>query len=705
MNLRNESPFKAAWLEGKIRPSRTSATFVVKGTFDLKPGGPVPVSVHPLEFSGDAFADGDLKKAQIYSSDLVPFKPKADVLVSACAYAPRKGTADVLRVSVQVGRVNKMLAVIGDRVWRSGFLGNTMGPIKAFQRMELTWDRSFGGAGFAKNAVGRGYGEEAGPDGKPVVRLPNVEDPARLISSPSDKPEPAGFGPIPMSSPVRMAKVGTYKAKWFKERFPWFPEDFDWAFFNAAPLDQQAAYFRGDEALKFENLHRDHAVLECRLPGIRVRCFYAKVVMAPEDIVEVPMNLDTVSADLEADKLVLVWRGVHDLDTPQLGKFDAMYVVTEPLAESPKPAYDYQAALRASLRSAAKPPPPAPKAPALPVAAAAAPGAPLQSAPASEEGPPVVPPVPPVRIPKGPGREELAGRASRKESFAGQDLSEADLSGLDLRGLDFTGAILSDASFRKSSLTGAKLAGAILHQADLTKAELDGADLTKADLTAARLKGARLTGAILDGTDFTEAFLQDVDFSGAKGGLTLFSQSKLRGAIFRKASLPGADFTESMMSDADFSDADMPGAAFEGAYANPLIAERANFTAVKAAGAVFRVSRFKGLIAKKSIWQEARLYQADFSEADLSQAEFAKADLTGARFDLAVVRSAKLIQAVIREASALRADFFDVNLQKADLSGADFSEATLFKADMIDTRTDGTVFDRANLKRTLLTIR
>ena len=52
------------------------------------------------------------------------------------AYAPGGRPIDVLRVAFHVGRVSKVLAVIGDREWRTGFLSNTMGPIKPFDRME-----------------------------------------------------------------------------------------------------------------------------------------------------------------------------------------------------------------------------------------------------------------------------------------------------------------------------------------------------------------------------------------------------------------------------------------------------------------------------------------------------------------------------------------------------------------------------------------
>jgi uncharacterized protein YjbI with pentapeptide repeats len=686
--IQNRTPFQAAWLEGKIQPPKSSATFVVKGCFDLKPGAPALPSALQAEFSGDVHVKDDPKNAMVYSTDLVPFKPRADVLVAGAAYAPRKGSADVLRVSVQVGAMSKMLAVIGDRVWRSGFFGNTMGPIQPFQRMEIGYDRSYGGAAYARNPLGRGHSEEAGPDGKPVIRLPNVEDPARLITSPSDKPEPAGFGPLPMMWPQRMSKVGTYKAKWLKERFPWFPEDFDWGFFNAAPADQQTAYLKGGERLKFENLHPDHPVLESQLPGLRIRCFYSRVAASPTEVEEVAMNLDTVWADPERLKVVLVWRGVHHLETPALGKNDVLFVASEPLASAPEPAAVYEAQLRASYPEQ---PPIATPEPAAPPAPAAA--------------PPERPPVRPVSIPSGPTREELAGRAARRESFAGMDLTDADLSGLDLAGLDFSGAILVGASLRKATLTGANLSEAVLADADLSRADLSGATLAGADFTAARLVQANLERTVLDGALFAGAFLQQARLGGARGKGALFTAAKLRRADLRKAQLPEADFTEATLHHADLSESTLTAASLEGAFANPLKADGADWTQVKAAGAYFRTSSFRNLIAPKSVWQGARLFGADFAEANLADAEFSEADLTEAKLDLATLRKAKFIKAVLRRARGLRTDLMGANCQTADLSGAVILESNLFKADLINAVTDGAVFDRSNLGRTMLTLR
>ncbi len=99
------------------------------------------------------------------------------------------------------------------------------------------------------NPLGKGYIEHNTDQSGKVLPLPNIEYANRLVSSPSDCPEPAGLGPLDLMWPQRSSKAGTYDSKWLKTRFPGHAEDLDWAFYNAAPHDQQFQdFFQGDES-------------------------------------------------------------------------------------------------------------------------------------------------------------------------------------------------------------------------------------------------------------------------------------------------------------------------------------------------------------------------------------------------------------------------------------------------------------------------
>jgi hypothetical protein len=129
--------------------------------------------------------------------------------------------------------------------------------------MSIEYERAFGGVDRRsitpdrdydwRNPVGTGFVtalEHA--DG---VRLPNIEYADQPIGRWSDRPSPAGFGPIASNWQPRAVFAGTYDEKWFAERQPLRPDDFDDRYFQTAPADQQPADFlRGGEPVELTGL-------------------------------------------------------------------------------------------------------------------------------------------------------------------------------------------------------------------------------------------------------------------------------------------------------------------------------------------------------------------------------------------------------------------------------------------------------------------
>jgi len=211
-----------------------------------------------------------------------------------------------------MGQYKKTLNVYGKRYWKNiHVLPKTTDP-EPFASMDLRYEKSFGGAGYALNPLGQGLVKTDVGIADNVLPVPNIQDPNNLIASPFDKTTPAGFLPLHSNWQQRQAKLGTYDQRYMNSRWPWFPADFDWSHFNAAPHDQQVAgYLRGDEKLTFENLHRTFSTYETQLPGIRPRCFTRKQdpKTGKRYFDEVNLNLDTLWVDMEKEQLVLVWRG------------------------------------------------------------------------------------------------------------------------------------------------------------------------------------------------------------------------------------------------------------------------------------------------------------------------------------------------------------------------------------------------------------
>lgn len=693
MDLVNDTPFPAAWLAGKLEPPRWSATFLVKTTWTLSPGGVATPAAEPLMLTGDRHLGDDPERPLVYPSDFAFLKPRTDLLLVGTYHAPPGKAVTAGLAGFRVGGWSKRVAVIGDRHWGRWSGQSAPLPLKS---LPLSYDRAYGGPGFERNPLGRGAADVEGPDGKSLRPLPNIEDPEKLIENPNKGAEPAGFGPLPGTWPQRASKAGTYGKRWQAERWPWYPEDFDFTWFNAAPADQQLpAPLRGDEELVLENLHPAHPKYACRLPGLRLRCFLEERVRASAVLREVPLAIDTLWIDADREQLVLLWRGRTPVKSRKLEELITAYFLSEPLAEAPATLEACRAKLadaraRGLAEEAEEPEdaeeveeedaPDAAEEPEEAPPPAAASDEPAEEEPAEE--PPDEPPP--------PGREELLSRIARKESLAGLDLAGADLGGADLSGVDLKEAMLAGASLAGALLAGADLSGASLAGADLRGAAAAGAVLKDADLAEACLRGADLSKADLSGADLSRADLANAKLRGAKAPGALFPEADLSGADLGEAQLGGADFTQARLHGTSFAGAVLASACLERAWGRRVSAEGADLTKLQAAGAVLPEGRFGNAKGAEAVWQGAQLYGADFKGASLPQAEFTGAYLSGAILDGADLREACLDEANLTRVRAQRANFLKASLQKADLTSSDFRESNFFEATCWDAAvTDG----------------
>ena len=225
-------------------------------------------------------------------------KIRSEFLAAGKCYTPRDSTpVAASEVLVGVGGRNKRLFVYGERYWtpRGGLLRT-----EGFTEMAITWANAFGGKSFAHNPMGKGLEPVPLPDGRRLRPLPNIEDPARLVGSPDDRPQPAGFGPLDVTWPQRNVNLGSYDTRWRRERWPNPPDDFDYAYYNAAPPDQQFdGFFSGEELIEIRNMHPDHQTILSDFPSYRVRCFLTRksALWDPdshEEMTEVPLHPETL---------------------------------------------------------------------------------------------------------------------------------------------------------------------------------------------------------------------------------------------------------------------------------------------------------------------------------------------------------------------------------------------------------------------------
>lgn len=735
MEVINNTIFRFAHIPGKINFPDYSLTFIVKGTFDLAPGSRASVAKEQLFPTGDEFYEGDeeMRGGARYSSDFAYYKPRADILLVGKCHAPKGTKVPARQVTFKAGSKSKTLNVFGNRYWKKSILGSRAAEPEPFTEMELRYENSFGGSKYRNNPVGKGIDRIELEDGKKVRALPNILRPDDPVLTPGSKPESAGFGPIGQMWHDRFSKLGSYKGNYLKKRWPWFPEDFDWSHFNAAPADMQVeGYLKGDEELFLENLHPEHVQYRSKLPGLRIRFFLNESDLTEKNNTifrEVSMNADTLWVDMENEKLVLIWRGVSLVKSEEHDEIQHIYITSEHLDEQPQsidfhreqfylmlskmeeeeefkeeePEKEEEAAdddiekevtkaeaqARASLIEAGidpdNPPPPSKEDKEKEAQMIKELG--IED---KEEEVPLT-------------REIIQARISRGEGFSGEDLSGLDLSGLTLQGIDCSETILSKTSLKKTNLTGAKLAGANLAEADLSGANMKNADLKEADLTGANLENADLTGALLDEALFEKAELGNAILDEVIAKDTNFSEANLSGASLQKANFQGADFSNCILDNADFRGSNLFEASVQGASGIKVNMSHTDLTELRAArGCNFTQGSFQRAIGLESIWENANLTEADFSFSHMEGADFTSSNMKNAIFACANMKFAKLVKADLTGADFRKMNLFQGSLEKADLTMTDLSGSNLYEVEFLESIVKQTKLEHANLKMTKL---
>jgi len=123
------------------------------------------------------------------------------------------------------------------------------------------------------------------------------------------KYQPAGFGVVGRAWAPRLALAGNYDALWQAERWPGLPYDFDFAYWNGAPADQQIEFAPPNLRIELFNLTdptlTPDGQLHVELPGHRP---FVLLRLVNGALLPLPMLTDTLRIDTEAMTLVLTHR-------------------------------------------------------------------------------------------------------------------------------------------------------------------------------------------------------------------------------------------------------------------------------------------------------------------------------------------------------------------------------------------------------------
>ncbi|MGK4009196.1 DUF2169 domain-containing protein [Sorangium sp. So ce1036] len=266
------------------------ATVIAKATFAFTIDAEMPRSAPQEIFKANIHHGNDPSRSVRFTSDLIPYLPRADVVFTGCACAP-PGTS-VLSLPVRLALFDRRREILDKRLLVQGSA--------PFRSLPLVYERAVRGANGQENPFGVNAG--AGPE-QPIVLDPQAPQ------------RPAGYGPIARGWPPRGGLSGnTPRASTIDESIREVPDHLDWSCFQSAPPDQRVDYLRGGEWILLEGLHPTVPRLRMRLPEVRgLARVHGLSAFGVSDGQGLALCADTLRIDGDAQRCTLVFRGSFPL--------------------------------------------------------------------------------------------------------------------------------------------------------------------------------------------------------------------------------------------------------------------------------------------------------------------------------------------------------------------------------------------------------
>ncbi|MCU7921599.1 MAG: DUF2169 domain-containing protein [Candidatus Thiodiazotropha sp. (ex Dulcina madagascariensis)] len=324
MELLNATPMQAGYTIGMQPHGRELLVIVVKGTFLIPERGKQPVLAERQKqlVESDTFTGGPGYSAPLHEFDYAPFKRHCDVLLNGSAYAPNAKPTTRVEVTLRLGPIFKSFTVTGDRYWEAGSLAIRPGYAGLFERMPVSYDHAFGGIdNFHKNEtkhsvlmtnpIGKGFHLQLSRELVNGAPMPNTEELKRPVTMPYTNYQPMALGPLGRGWDPRRKLAGTYDQDWIDNTFPFLPADFNDAYYQAAPIDQQMPHPQGRERVFLQNLTAKGET-SFTLPEIEVPIvfFYSKGENNKRKAV-----IDTIVLEPDEGLFTMTWRASIPLNT------------------------------------------------------------------------------------------------------------------------------------------------------------------------------------------------------------------------------------------------------------------------------------------------------------------------------------------------------------------------------------------------------
>jgi hypothetical protein len=318
LQLDNQSPWQAALYSGWSAERQPQTTLVVKTGYWFDTRGRItPMDEVPPIEEADRHYDEPQTSSLVASNEAVPFKRGGELLCFGTAQPPDE-SATVMEVKLGLRRDDsdfwhKTLRVTGPRAWRRGLLTAGPGDPERLQPLPLRYELAYGGPDPRKedqrneaNPVGIGY--SARSRHHPNLRVPQIEIGPNYLSNPTQRPQPAGFGPLASHWSPRRERTPEIDETAFDLGLCPFAQDLAPDHYNAAPADQQFdSPFQGNETLFLQGLvaGADPRGVLVTLPDERPGAWR---VASEQNQSPLELTCDTLTLRTDERALTLLWR-------------------------------------------------------------------------------------------------------------------------------------------------------------------------------------------------------------------------------------------------------------------------------------------------------------------------------------------------------------------------------------------------------------
>jgi len=269
-DLNNESPWQATMAPGYSHKREQLAVVIIKAGYaiDIETGALTPLKKKPAIEAADQHESDPLKSALKAAGESSPPKVGGEFYIIGSTLALPGVDTTAAEASVTLTHNNgrkfyKTIRAIGKRQWQGTWMLPTISKPEPLTPISLGYENAFGGSEAEPNPkekyptclanyAGKGYLADA--KRCTGAELPQLEV-APFINSPADRPQPAGFGPVPVFWQPRRAEQGTPDLEAAKRGGCPYGPDAQATMHNSAPLDQRFPNaWQGGEILTLTNI-------------------------------------------------------------------------------------------------------------------------------------------------------------------------------------------------------------------------------------------------------------------------------------------------------------------------------------------------------------------------------------------------------------------------------------------------------------------